>query len=169
MSQTAQYWIDHLQMTKHPEGGYFKEVYRSEDKILSSALPTLYGGDRSYATSIYFLLAGNDFSAFHRLQSDEIWHFYAGCGVKIVVIDTDGKVVTHSLGNNFDIGEQFQVIVPANTWFGAKPIDKGGFALVGCTMAPGFEFEDFELADRTDLINQYPQHKALITEFTRIR
>lgn len=162
----AQFWIRQLELEPHPEGGFYKEVFQSSEALSQPVLPKRYGGARAYYTSIYFLLEQHNFSAFHRLQSDEIWHFYAGSSLTIWVIDSEGNLSIQHLGNNPTLGQNFQAIVPANTWFAAKP-DQASYSLVGCTMAPGFHFEDFELADSGELSTAYPQHQALIEQLTR--
>lgn len=119
------------------------------------------------ATAIYFLLPGDQFSALHRLRSDEVWHFYAGSSLTLHIIDPQGCLTQKKLGTNPDKGESFQVVVEAGCWFGATVDDPQGYALVGCTVAPGFEFEDFELGNRQQLLEQYPQHRELIERLTR--
>lgn len=166
MNKKAEYWINKLNLTKHPEGGHFKEVYRADELINNKFLPERYTGDRNYSTSIYFLLEGEDKSHFHKLKSDEIWHFYEGSSVSVYIIYPDGKLEIKKLGNNFDEREEFQVIIPRGTWFGAEVNDKNSFALFGCTVAPGFDFSDFELADKNKLISDFPQHEELIEKFT---
>ena len=164
---TAQYWIDHLNLTKHPEGGYFKEVYRSTELISKASLPNRYSDARCFGTSIYFLLGGSEFSTFHRLASDEIWHFHTGTTAKVYEIDTrSGELITHHIGSNVTEGDRFQVVIKAGNWFAAEVIDKSSFILVGCTVAPGFDFADFEMTDRTTLSQEYPQYSELIKNLT---
>jgi predicted cupin superfamily sugar epimerase len=163
---TAKYWIEKLDLLKHPEGGYFKEMYRSNENIAANALPKRYGGDRSFATSIYFLLNGDEFSSFHRIQSDETWHFYVGSTLKLYVFNQDGALNTYLLGQNPDKGESLQVTISRNCWFGARVVDQNGFALLGCTVSPGFHFDDFELADQSKLLEQFPEHGKIIRELT---
>lgn len=159
-------WVDKLGLVPHPEGGWYKEVYRSEDSIGAAGLPERFGGARSFSTSIYFLLAGDHFSAFHRIKSDELWHFYAGDGLTVHIIAPDGELSTIELGNKPEEGETFQGVVPAGSWFAAEP-KGGGYGLVGCTVAPGFDFADFEMADRETLQAEFPQHRELIKRLTR--
>lgn len=166
MKANAAYWIGKLNLLKHPEGGYYKEVYRSSETITHLSLPLRFKGNRCFSTSIYFLLESDDFSAFHRIQSEEIWHFYKGCSLTIYIISEDGILTRIQLGDNPAKGEEFQVVVPHNTWFAAQVNVKKSFSLVGCTVAPGFDFDDFELADYKMLCNKYPQHTKLIKIMT---
>lgn len=165
--ETAVYWINKLGLTSHIEGGAFKEIYRSELSLPQTALTSQHGGDRNAMTSIYFLLQEGDFSAFHKIASDEIWHFYDGSSLCIYEITTDGTLVKHMLGKDVDNGEQLVHIIKAGHWFGSRVEEPGGFTLCGCTVAPGFDFEDFELADREALQNEYPKHAGIIAEMTR--
>jgi uncharacterized protein len=166
--QQAQYWIDRLALIPHPEGGYFRQTYKSDLTIVQSALPLTFHGDRSASTAIYFLLNGSNFSAFHRIASDEVWHFYTGSALIVHVIDPGGNYSELHLGDRFDDGEVFQAVVKAGCWFASRPRNVDSFALVGCTVAPGFDFEDFELATRAQLIRTYPAHQKLIEELTRV-
>ena len=163
----ADYWIDRLQLTSHPEGGYFKELYRAQEAIDRDALPQRYASQRTFSTSIYFLLKGDEYSNFHRLASDETWHFHTGTSATVYEIEANtGKLIEHQIGPNFEKGEQFQVMIRAGNWFAAKVNDPNSFILVGCTVAPGFEFEDSELAICKELIETYPHHQSLIEKFT---
>ncbi|MBX2841079.1 MAG: cupin domain-containing protein [Flammeovirgaceae bacterium] len=162
----ASYWIEKLELIAHPEGGYFKETYKSKEEINKDALPARYSGDRAFSTAIYFLLKGDEFSAFHRIASDEIWHFYAGTSVSIHMILPDGKLQIVSVGPNIEDGENFQGVIPAGAWFGAKVNEPNSYTLVGCTVAPGFDFADFELAKESELLELFPQHTALIKEMS---
>ncbi len=164
----AAYWISRLNLTKHPEGGYYRSTYASPVQIAQSALPPGFTGPRLASTAIYFLVDGSNFSAFHRLQSDEVWHFYAGSALIIHVIAPDGPASEILLGDDPESGESFQCVVKAGCWFGARVRDSKSFALVGCTMAPGFDFEDFELATRAELTGLFPQHRELIERLTRV-
>lgn len=164
----ASYWIDKYQLTEHPEGGYYAETYRASEKIADHALPNRFGGDRSFSTGIYFLLESHNFSAFHRIQSDEMWHFYAGEVLEIFVIDSETREMqVIRLGNDPEKGETFQAVVPAGAWFGSRPAAGSAYSLVGCTVAPGFDFQDFEMAERDALTTIYPEHSGLIRELTR--
>jgi len=159
-------WIEELGLQPHPEGGWYKEVYRSSEQIGAAGLPERFGGARSFSTSIYFLLAGDNFSAFHRIKSDELWHFYAGDGLTIHTIAANGEYEAIKLGNRPEAGESFQAVVPAGRWF-ASEAKGGSYGLVGCTVAPGFDFADFELAERDRLTAEFPQHRDLIERLTR--
>ena len=161
----AQYWINHLDLLPHPEGGHFKEVYRSDEKIKRSALPGRFPDDRAFSTSIYFLLQKREFSAFHKIKSDEVWHFYDGDPVSITMIDDKGKLTTYKLGLSPHKGIMPQVTIPANNWFASETT--GNFSLVGCTVSPGFDFDDFEMADRDLLISQNGEHREIIERLTR--
>ncbi len=156
--------IGAYQLKPHPEGGYFREVYRSGELIPESALPARYGGGRCYSTAIYYLLPKGMKSRLHRIASDEIWHFYLGGPLRIVEIDREGAPRQVVLGPEFTNGQQLQHVVRAGTWFGAYPDPGSEFSFVGCTVAPGFEFADFELGRREALVHRYPQAKQLIEQ-----
>jgi predicted cupin superfamily sugar epimerase len=163
----AAYWIDKLQLTPHVEGGAFREVYRSELVIPRHSLPLFFQGDRPASTHIYFLLTAGQFSAFHRIAADELWHFYSGDPLLVYEITHNGRLVTHRLGGDPEKGESFFAVVHAGSWFGSALADGGGYALVGCSVAPGFDFADFELAERGVLAAQYPEQAELIRRLTR--
>jgi predicted cupin superfamily sugar epimerase len=167
MPKDAQYWIKKLNLLPHPEGGYFRQTYRADLAIPREALPPNFTGARAVSTAIYFLLDGESFSAFHRIRSDELWHFYAGSPLLVHVIAEDGSYSQIQLGNP-EAGEVFQGVVKAGCWFASCLKDPNSFALVGCTVAPGFDFEDFELAERSEHIKLFPQHQNLIERLTRI-
>jgi uncharacterized protein len=162
----AEELIRQLDLTRHPEGGWYRENYRSAGQIADQALPDRFKGARSFSTAIYFLLEQDDFSSFHRIQSDELWHYYTGSPASIHLITADGNMATLLLGPDISQGQQFQVVIPAGCWFAAEPAAAGYF-LAGCTVAPGFDFTDFELADRASLLVSYPQHAELICRLTR--
>ena len=164
----AGYWVEHMGLQPHPEGGFYRETYRSEEGISKDTLPERFGGDRSFCTGIYFLLPANTFSAFHRIKSDEMWHFYAGGTLEILVIHPDQTLETILLGANPENGEVFQAVVPANCWFASRPAEGSDYALVGCTVAPGFDFTDFELARGSELSAAFPQHAETILALTRM-
>ncbi len=161
------YWVTHLDMLPHPEGGYYKEVYRSAESIPEGALPARFQGNRSFATGIYFMITSENFSAFHRLQADELWHHYAGDAVRISLISPDGRYSELRVGNDPEKGEAFQVVVPAGYWFAAEVATEGSYSLVGCTVAPGFDFADFEMGKREVLLEEYPHCEGVIGRLTR--
>jgi len=163
----ADAWITRLNLQPHPEGGYYAETYRSPETIAAAHLPARYAGSRSFSTAIYFLVKGGEFSSLHRIQSDEMWHFYAGSRLTVYAINLEGGLDTIHLGGDAAAGETFQAVVKAGCWFGSRVPDAGDYALVGCTVAPGFDFADFELADRQTLTMQFPQHAAIIKALTR--
>jgi hypothetical protein len=167
MRNSAQYWIDELRLEPHPEGGYFRQTYRSELIIPHSALPAEFNGSRTVSTGMYFLLEGKDFSALHRLRSDEMWHFYAGTPVMVHQIDRDGSYSQILLGSDPAVGQVFQAVVPAGCWFASHVADWESFAVVGCTVAPGFDFDDFEMGKRAELLRTFPQHRKLVERLTR--
>jgi len=167
VEQNAQYWIDRLNLQAHPEGGHYREVYRAEDRIQAEGLPNRYGGSRSASTAIYYLLTSDEFSTLHRIQSDEVWHFHTGSPLTVHAIEPGGEYQTYRLGLNLDDGQEPMAVVAAGCWFGATVEEPNTYALVSCTVAPGFDFEDFELANREHLIRQYPQHTAIIERLTR--
>jgi hypothetical protein len=167
MIRSAAEWIEALQLLRHPEGGWYRETYRSAESMPGNALPPRFGGDRSFATAIYFLLEGGDFSALHRIKSDELWHFHAGTPLVITSIAPDGNLARATLGLDPANGAFPQVTVPTGSWFGAHSADPDGYALVSCTVAPGFDFADFEMPRRDELLSLYPRHAAVITALTR--
>jgi predicted cupin superfamily sugar epimerase len=167
MTKGADFWIAHLGLEKHPEGGWFKETFRSDEILSKKSLPGRYTSFRTVSTSIYYLLKGNEFSSFHRLKSDEIWHFYNGSPVSVYIISPSGNLTINTCGPFADKGNTFQLLIPKGSWFAAKVSDATSYTLLGCTVAPGFDFEDFELGKREFLINRFPQHAEIIKGFTR--
>jgi hypothetical protein len=165
---TVQQYIRQLGLQPHPEGGFYRETYRSDENIPAEGLPERFNGKRSFATAIYFLIEQHNFSALHKIKSDETWHFYAGDALEVIELDEAGILKTTLIGNNLDAGEVFQYTVKANTWFGSRVKAGGSFSLVGCTVAPGFDFKDFEMAEREELLRLFPQHSELITQMTRL-
>lgn len=160
---TADEIIAKLRLIPHPEGGFYAEMFRSRDRV------TLPGGrDRSAYTAIYYLLPAGSFSALHRVSADEIWHHYAGSALELVTISPDGTSRSLKLGADLAAGQLPQAVVPAGVWQGARPLEDEycQYSLVGCTVAPGFEFEDFEMPDRAPLLRLFPQHAELIARFT---
>jgi predicted cupin superfamily sugar epimerase len=167
MRPNADYWINKLLLTPHVEGGAFREVYRSSLSVPGNCLPVLFQGDRNICTSIYFLLAQGQFSAFHRIASDELWHFYYGDPLLIHEINHGGMLITHRLGSDPEKGETFQAVIKAGSWFASIPATDCEYSLVGCTVSPGFDFSEFELAEREALSGRYPAHARLIETLTR--
>src|SRR4051812_48690739 len=162
--------IEKFHLMPNPEGGHFIEFYRDKSVIKKAGLPDNFDGDRSFSTAIYYLLEGKEFSSLHRLKSDEGWHYYTGnTGVKIYEIKTDGELIIHNLGNNLYKGENFVFFIEKGSWFGAELSDQSNnnFALIGCTVAPGFENADIELAKFEPLSKQFPQHAEIIKKLTR--
>ena len=166
MNSKAKAYIKKLQLKKHPDGGYYREVYRSGEKIVADHLPKRYKSFRNFSTSIYFLLQGSQFSTFHLLQSDELWHFYDGSDLKVYIINPEGGLIVKRLGRSKDA--EFQITIEKHSWFAAEVEDKKSFSLFGCTVSPGFEFEDFELGKRELLLKKFPQHETFIRRLTRL-
>ncbi|HVT52166.1 MAG TPA: cupin domain-containing protein [Dongiaceae bacterium] len=156
--------VKQLGLQPHPEGGYFRETYRAAEAIPIVGLDRRYGGARAISTAIYYLLEAGQRSALHRLASDEIFHFYAGEPLRIIEIAPDGGFTETLLGADFAAGAIPQHVIPAGAWFGAVPT--GRFSLVGCTVAPGFDFADFELGETAALLAAFPQHEAWIRRLT---
>jgi uncharacterized protein len=167
MTDSARYWIEKLKLIAHPEGGYYRETYHSDLSIAREALPPQFTGARLVSTAIYFLLEGENFSAFHRLRSDELWHFYSGSAITVHVIEPDGEYSEIQLGSDSDAGEVFQAVVKAGCWFASRVRDSKSCALAGCTVSPGFDFADFEMGKRSELVRLYPHHRKLIEQLTR--
>jgi predicted cupin superfamily sugar epimerase len=157
----VEHWTRTLGLAAHPEGGWFREVYRSPERVGRDGLPGRFPGERSLATSIYYLLAAGERSRFHRLRADEQWCHHAGGAMHLHLLERGGarKLVVG--------GMTPQATVPYGTWFAAEPEPGAAFALVGCFVSPGFEFEDFELAERDHLLAEFPGERTLVTRFTR--
>ena len=156
-----------LRMEPHPEeGGYFVETYKSEEGIPRKALPERYHTRRSFGTAIFYLLTPDTLSELHRLESDEIFHFYLGDPVTMLQLHPDGDSEVVTLGQDIAAGQRLQVVVPRGTWQGALLNEGGEYALLGCTVAPGFEYADYETASRFDLLKEYPEHEELILRLT---
>jgi predicted cupin superfamily sugar epimerase len=163
----AREWIERLGLKPHQEGGYFRETYRAAETIAHAHLPPRFSGDRAFSTAIYFLLEGRDFSALHRIHQDEMWHFYDGCPLLVSSISPEGRLSVVRLGRDVRTGYVLQAVVPAGDFFGARPRDPDSYSLVGCTVAPGFDFADFELPTRGELVARFPQHATAINDLTR--
>ena len=164
MDEEVKKLVERLELKAHPEGGFFKETYRA--KYGYPSLPDL-GMDsfRNFSTAIYFLLLKDNFSAFHRIRQDETWHFYAGSPLVIHMLSEETGYSSFHLGNDLAAGEHFQCTVPARVWFASETL--GSYGLAGCTVAPGFDFRDFEMAERSALIEAFPTHQTLIERLTR--
>jgi predicted cupin superfamily sugar epimerase len=159
---TAAQWIARLDLRPHPEGGYYRQTYRSDELV--THLPPRFSGARPMATSIYFLLQAPEVSRLHRIKSDEIWHAHAGSTLLISEIDGDGTLIEHRLGTGPE--DAPQAVIRAGHWFGARLLSAPAWMLAGCTVAPGFDFADLELAERAALITRYPHHRRLIESLT---
>lgn len=156
-----------LDLTPHPEGGFFGEIYRSAETIPASALPDRYAGPRSFGTAIHYLLTPDSFSAMHRVQSDEMFHFYLGDPVELVQLHPDGTGVRLLLGSDLPAGVRPVALVPRGVWQGLRLLPGGRYALLGATVTPGFDYADFELGNREDLIAEYPAFRDSIRQLTR--
>lgn len=166
MKETPEYWIRALNLKKHPEGGFFIETYRSVETIDCKIFSERFAGQRPLSTAIYFLLMGNQVSQFHRLKSDELWHFYYASSLTVHMIDQTGNYTKICLGSDHEKGEIFQTAIKKGIWLGATVDDTESFSLVGCTVSPGFDFKDFELADQKNMLEKYPQHELIIKKLT---
>ena len=153
---TAEYWIDQLKLEAHPEGGFYSETYRKDIQFEG----------RSLATNIFYLLPAGQVSKFHRLQCDEIWYYHYGSPLRFFFFTPDGKYEEHLLGSNPENNENFSVLVPAKTIFGAMVEDKDSYTLVSCNMTPGFHFRDFEMLSEDMLVEQFPNKKSIIKKLT---
>lgn len=162
----AQDLIERLSLVPHPEGGFFRETYRAAFQLGAQALLPQFTGMRHASTAIYYLLTAGDRSRFHRIRSDEIWHFYQGDPLQVVEITEAGDISATLLGSDIAAGQVLQHVVPAGRWFGACPAAGSRFSLVGCTVSPGFDFADFEMAERAALLSTYPQLQDWITRLT---
>ena len=162
----AAFYINQLKLNPHTEGGFYAETYRSPGIIPANALQE-FDGARHYSTAIYYLLEQGDFSAFHKIKSDECWHYYAGDTLLIHVLHNDGTYQCVQLGLAINKDETFQFVVTANTWFAAECAADSRFVLTGCTVAPGFDFADFEMADKYSLAQEFPAHRAIISRLCR--
>jgi hypothetical protein len=160
-TQTAAFWINHLQLQPHPEGGYYKEVFRSRQAVIRDGSADL----KQALTSIYYLLEGTDYSGFHRIASDELWYFHKGSPLNVHIIDEAGTHTAHELS---DTGSgKLSLAVKAGLWFASAIPSGKGFTLVSCAVAPGFEFSEFEMAKKSDMLAQYPQHAHLLEKLCR--
>jgi len=164
---TAEDIVRLLNLQPHPEGGFYRETYRCEEIIPNESLPDRYAGHRVYSTCIYYLLGSDDFSLMHRIKSDECFHFYMGDPVDMLLLHPNGTGECLTLGSNLEQGMHSQVIVKKGVWQGLKLKEGGSFALMGTTVAPGFDFADFETGDGKTLESQYPLYASQIKQLTR--
>lgn len=162
ITQNALFWKGHLKLHPHPEGGYYREIFRSRQPVLRNPP----NGVKQACTSIHYLLEGNDFSGFHRIASDELWYFHKGSPLHIHTIDEQGTLVTHELSDG-PTGS-LSAIVDAGLWFAAEIPSATGFTLVSCAVAPGFDFSEFEMAKKQHMLAQYPQHEVIINRLCRL-
>jgi predicted cupin superfamily sugar epimerase len=160
--EDANYWVQHLQLHPHPEGGFYKETYRSSKQVLRNPPEGL----KQACTSIHYLLSGRDFSGFHRIESDEIWYFHKGVPLHIHIIDVNGILTTQELSDQ--VTGDLSVVVEAGQWFAAEIPAGEGFVLVSCAVAPGFDFTEFKMARKTQMLEQYPQYATLINKLCRL-
>ncbi len=161
MENNAQYWIEKLELVRHIEGGFYKQIYASKKQCQEH-------GNRNLATCIFYLLDGNDFSAFHKINGDEIWHFFIGSSLTIYIFnEKDSKLKIVKLGKDLDKGENLQLIINEGNWFAAEVNDKSAFTLVGCTVIPGFEFKNFRLAKKKSLLLKFPSYKGIIEKLAK--
>lgn len=166
-NRDAEYWITSLSLEKHPEGGYYRRTYRSSALMPEGCHPGDHKGPRAVLSCIHYLLEGHDFSAFHSLKSWEVWSFHDGGTLRLHIITPDGTLTTRRLGMDVENGESLREVIEPGSWFAAELADPASYALVGCVVAPGFEFEDWCLADREELLSRYPSHRSLIERLCR--
>jgi len=167
MNYTLEEIIAHLRLEPHPEGGFYRETYRCENEIPGGYLDDRYGGNRHFSTCIYFLMTSDNFSAFHRISQDEIWHFYYGAPIRLHEISAETEYADRLIGMDLLKGQTPQYVVKGGNWFAAEVEKENAFSLIGCTVSPGFHFDDFELAPRKKLLEKFPEHKEIITRLTR--
>jgi predicted cupin superfamily sugar epimerase len=160
------HWMRTLGLEAHPEGGFFRETYRSDRVLPEAALSPAFTGNRNASTAIYFLLRSHDRSAFHKILSDELWHFHTGSTLLIYTLHEHRGLHIHRLGLDIASGDRPQVMIPAGTWFGASVEADNSYTLSSCTVAPGFDFKDFEMADGSLLLKQFPSFKDIIIKLT---
>ena len=159
--------IKQLGLLPHPEGGFYKDSHRSNLTIAEGCLPEGYSGSRNVSTAIYFLLTSGNFSAFHRIRQDEVWHFYKGAPISLHVITKNGIYENHIIGPELALGQVPQYVVQGGDWFASEVSQKDSYSLAGCTVSPGFDFADFEMAQKDDLMNQFPDFKRIISRLCR--
>lgn len=164
--KTIEYWKKHLDLKPHPEGGFYHEPHRNTFKVDKEKLPGNYSSDPDLVTTCHFLLPKGDVSLFHRIPSNEIWHHLGGESLVVVELTEEGLKETR-LGPNVDEGEKLEYVVPGGVWFGAFIPDDSSYALVNCICAPAFDFADFEIATRDQLLAKFPNHKEVIEKLTK--
>jgi predicted cupin superfamily sugar epimerase len=162
----ADFWIRRLRLEPHPEGGHFRESYRAGESLAPGALPPRFTGARATGTAIFYLLRAGERSRLHRLHADEVWHFYDGGPLVLHLFGPGGGYESQVLGRDVERGERLQIVVPHGVWFGGEPAPGSAFSLAGCTVAPGFDYRDFQLGRRDALIASFPAHRALIEHMT---
>lgn len=162
----ADFWIRTLNLESHPEGGYFREIFRSEEYIHQEHLPPRYNGHRNFLTAIYYLLKSGQCSRFHRLQSDEVWHYCTGSPLRLYIIHKNRELESVELGSDPCQNQLFQFIVPKESWLGAQVTEENSYSLISCIMAPGFDYQDFELGCSISLMDKFPEHKEIIRYLT---
>lgn len=161
--------IQKLKLEPHPEGGLFALHFRSNQQIKSCDTARYNNEERCSGSAIYYLLRNDEYSAWHRLKSEELWHYHRGSAVKLHMIDSHGKLTSQLVGDPLNIPDaEYQVVIPADVWFAAENLDKNHYSLVGCTVSPGFEYKDFELADKEALTQLFPQHAEMIARLSRM-
>lgn len=164
--QDAQYWIDKLKLKGHPEGGYYREVYRSPELVDGIHLRDKREGKRNLATSIYFLLKSGEKSLLHRLKSDETWYFHHGSPIQLYCIDIQGILREVTLGQDIENHQYLQYTIPEETIFGGVVKGQNSYSLVSCMVSPGFSFEDFKLLSREHMLEKFPRHREVILKLT---
>lgn len=159
--------IRELELQPHPEGGYYRETYRSDDKIMKSCLPERYGADRSVSTCIYYMLTADTFSVMHKVESDEIFHHYLGAPLEMLLLHPSGHSEIVIVGPDVSAGQRPQFVIRRGVWQGSRVLGGAAFTLIGATVAPGFDFADFSEGTRAELSAQFPEQAALIGALTR--
>lgn len=173
MSPEVERLVRALELSPHPEGGFYREIYRSTETVTRESLPARFGGPRAFSTAIYFLVPAGTFSALHVIASDECWHHYEGDPLRVVTLDEAGAREDFVLGKSLDRAERPFAMVPAGRVFGSfseAPNDgrtSVGYSLVGCTVSPGFDFADFRMESREVLLGKFPAHRDIVNALTR--
>lgn len=167
MKEEIENLVNRLKLEAHPEGSYFRETHRSSGEISEQDLGADYKGKRNYSTCIYLLLTSESFAAFHRIKQDEIWHFYDGSPIRLHIITKKGIYEEHIIGRDFEKGQTPQLIVNGGDWFASEVLEDNSYSLAGCTVSPGFSFEDFELKSKKELVALFPDHEKIIGRMTR--